>query len=224
MSYLSLQDLDTVLTPLISWRWIWRVRAPENVCFMLSLLMHNSLPTRQLLSQRSIIQDDQCPRCGEYIETSLRCLRDCHAIAMLWRCMSFIDPTFFAYISIHGWIEDQVKGNKEILFFPALCWIWRWRYNVAFEGNICWDNTIVLRQILWLDYAVKHSVDDDVDNVSQLHDFTWNPPLVDFVKINVDGSVMLQDKSMDIGGFPKQYKCVALWFFILSRGKRRASS
>jgi hypothetical protein len=64
----------------VTWSWLWRLPAPEKVKFHIWSLIHNALPTREMLSHRGMLQGNLCPRCSQSTETVLHCLRDCDIV------------------------------------------------------------------------------------------------------------------------------------------------
>ena len=69
------------------------------------LACHNRLPTKALLAQRHIIQDDICPLCKEAPETIINILRDCTKVKPIWARVGNVALDFFAGTSTKTWIK-----------------------------------------------------------------------------------------------------------------------
>jgi hypothetical protein len=73
----------------VTWSWLWCLPAPEKIKFHLWSLIHNALPTKEMLSHRGMSQGNLCPRCNQYTETVLHCLRDCDFVRIVWNYIGF---------------------------------------------------------------------------------------------------------------------------------------
>ncbi|CAJ2645759.1 unnamed protein product [Trifolium pratense] len=82
-------------TDSISWTWLWNISAQEKLKFFLWTALHNSLPTREMLCHRNMLQANHCPRCNQEIETTLHYLRDCDFAIRLWHSIGFTDQSFY---------------------------------------------------------------------------------------------------------------------------------
>ncbi|MCH79684.1 RNA-directed DNA polymerase (Reverse transcriptase) [Trifolium medium] len=93
--WLNRNSFSANATSVVSWSWLWHLPAPEKLKFFLWTMLHNSLPTREMLSHRGIINDNLCPRCNIHAETTLHCLRDCNFVKTIWNSIGFSDQDFF---------------------------------------------------------------------------------------------------------------------------------
>nr|ABN08698.1 RNA-directed DNA polymerase; Ribonuclease H, putative [Medicago truncatula] len=76
----------------LSWVWIWKLKLPEKIKFLVWLACHNSVPTISLLNHRNIAPTATCSRCNLHVETFLHCVHDCHNSKNIWQHSRFNDP------------------------------------------------------------------------------------------------------------------------------------
>jgi hypothetical protein len=79
----------------VSWNWLWHIPTPKKIKFFLWTDIHDTLPTKSMLSHRGMLQNASCPRCNIDDETILHCLRDCKFVKFLWKSIGFTNQTFF---------------------------------------------------------------------------------------------------------------------------------
>ena len=69
---------------ILSWKWIWHLKAPFKISFLVWFAVHDSLPTNVLNVQRGLSQSSFSPRCGLLPESTDHCLKDCEMASDLW--------------------------------------------------------------------------------------------------------------------------------------------
>ena len=67
-----------------SWKWLWKVCTIPCILSFLWLASHDHLPTKALLHERHILQDNLCPLCHASVASTLHILRDCSQISPIW--------------------------------------------------------------------------------------------------------------------------------------------
>jgi hypothetical protein len=82
-------NLEKSSPPMSCWKWIWKLNTLPRIILFIWQLCHERLPTKVLLSQRKIIQDNLCPLCHTNPESCIHLLRDCPSILPLWYSMGF---------------------------------------------------------------------------------------------------------------------------------------
>ncbi|KAJ1428119.1 Ribonuclease H domain [Sesbania bispinosa] len=170
--YKWLLKQDNVRSPEHRWRWIWRLPTPEKIRFMIWLTFHKSLPTKETLYQRNILQDDLCPRCSNDCETLTHCFRDCNQVQQVWNRLGFGNDRSFFTRDFNTWIIKHVKGSKGSLFLAALWTIWKWINSILFVDDN-WDVEMALRRIYCLqhDYSPTSLTDGECLDSA----FWWSP-------------------------------------------------
>ncbi|KAJ1417595.1 Ribonuclease H domain [Sesbania bispinosa] len=147
--YVWLLSKDADLSSSRSWRWVWHLHCPEKIRFTIWLLLHHSLPTRELLSIRHIITNDHCPVCSNHSESTFHCFRDCERFHQLWTRLGFSSHRFFVEGNLWTWLTSNARGTQETLFLAVLWWIWKWRNNAIYDPSH-WPLEIIIRNILLL--------------------------------------------------------------------------
>ncbi|CAN1224699.1 Putative ribonuclease H protein At1g65750 [Linum grandiflorum] len=118
------------------WSWIWKLRSPRRINFMVWLAVRDCLPTRNFLARRHIPLAYVCPGCGVEGETLLHVLRDCNQVRHIWDDIVPVEINNFFNLSLKDWFWENinVKGGIRIRevwwsdWFLALVWnIWKWR-------------------------------------------------------------------------------------------------
>ncbi|KAJ1393932.1 Ribonuclease H-like superfamily [Sesbania bispinosa] len=140
--YLWLHDQRGTVPRDGAWHWVWRIRAPKKVHFMIWLVLQNSLPTKSLLVRRHIFTDATCPCCIDHDETILHCLRDYIFAKGVWSRLGLFEHADFLCEDVVFWLKRNVIGPNSILFLSTIWWIWRWRNNFIFSLDR-WDISIV---------------------------------------------------------------------------------
>ncbi|KAJ1421643.1 Ribonuclease H domain [Sesbania bispinosa] len=105
------------------WNWVWKSHAPENIKFMLWLIGHKSLPTRDTPSHRGIAVDKSCPWCGAVSECILHCLQDCLKSQALWHQVGLLEICGSRLPSAKEWIVARIN-KAGALFLASLWMIW----------------------------------------------------------------------------------------------------
>ncbi|GAU22731.1 hypothetical protein TSUD_138560 [Trifolium subterraneum] len=126
----------------ISWSWLWHIEAPEKIKFFLWTALHNSLPTRAMLSHRGLLSVYACPMCNAAEETTMHCLRDCEFIKHLWKTIGYTDQTFFQGDNLYAWLRKGCDSPSMFMFLAAVWWIWRARNKLCLANELVSQFTI----------------------------------------------------------------------------------
>ncbi|KAK2405415.1 hypothetical protein QL285_054655 [Trifolium repens] len=135
--WLNRNTFSANTTNIVSWSWLWRLPAPEKIKFLFWTMLHNALPTREMLSHRGIINNNLCPRCNNNVETLLHCLRDCIFVKSVWKSIGFYKQIFFQEDNLYDWLRNGTHSALMFPFMAAVWWIWRAR------NTLCMDNELV---------------------------------------------------------------------------------
>jgi len=66
------------------WARIWKLHIPNKINVFGWRACHNILPTYERLWQRRIIENDMCPICKRFPETTIHALWECGAAQDVW--------------------------------------------------------------------------------------------------------------------------------------------
>lgn len=132
-------------SPSYSWNWIWELPCPSKQRLLIFRVIHNSLPTKSLLCNRSLMNNSTCFRCNLQDETLLHALRDCDSSKGLWLELNSMAVTsdFFA-LDLHSWLSVNCKSRIvflnipwKIIFVYAVWLSWFWRNSSLFDASEC---------------------------------------------------------------------------------------
>lgn len=80
----SLSHLPTHSTPLVDWKKIWKLNAPQRIKMFLWRLGNNVLPTRENISHRLDIPITSCVLCKKELESLHHIFFKCDIVRALW--------------------------------------------------------------------------------------------------------------------------------------------
>lgn len=207
----------------MNWDKIWETKTPEKIKFFLWLIGWDRLPTRALLKQRNISEQDHCPFCPDKLEDTLHILCQCPRALELWQNTE-------QYLLQHNpsenmvvWMERNLKKDtplKDIpwnIWFPFCIWrIWLRRNRWIFDKKSLpidkfWKDTMALVQAFYYlsclpnakttlvkgDYVTKeNSILFYVDASFSLDNLTAGL-----------AGIFSNNQGVYLGGFTKQIKC-----------------
>lgn len=83
------------LSPLASFRWLWKLEIPEKICMFLWLILHKSLPTNSVRRHRNLVNSPACQVCSHVMEDTLHYIRDCPHARDIWSRLNFTSRVGF---------------------------------------------------------------------------------------------------------------------------------
>jgi ribonuclease HI len=193
-----------------SWKWIWRVAAPEKLKFLIWTACHHSLPTRTMLHNRGMLQSASCPRCPMEPESILHCLRDCAFAKQLWLSLGFDNINFFLDQSISAWLRRGSESEGQCVFLSACWWIWRARNLLCME-----DKHLTIYQLKTEVYKLASLIHKIFTAVGPANDngqwTAWHPVDNTATVLNVDGSSLGNPGISGFGGVLRRHD--GSWIF-----------
>ncbi|CAA7027590.1 unnamed protein product [Microthlaspi erraticum] len=176
---------------------VWRVRAPERVRVFFWLVGNKGIMTNQERFRRHISESEICQVCKGGVESILHVLRDCLAMAGIWKRIvpRGKQQVFFA-MSCMEWLFVDLNDNTatengpwSTLFAIAVWWAWKWRCGNVFGDQTLWRDRVKFVK----DYAKEIFLVGEgsvpVETGSR-HDrlISWTPPMLGWIKLNSDGA------------------------------------
>lgn len=112
----------------VSWKWVWKVKAPQKVRSLLWFAFQNRLQTHVFRHRIGLSSSDRCSRCGDGAKTVVHVLRDCSWARAVWAAVlpESIRVSFF-----HGDIIQWVHTNLFDWAMPFLELDWYWKFVVG---------------------------------------------------------------------------------------------
>ncbi|KAL3820633.1 hypothetical protein ACJIZ3_006538 [Penstemon smallii] len=111
-----------------NWSWIWRTSIPPKIRLFLWNCCTRSLPVKERLRDRKVIEDSICVRCGCASESIIHCLLKCSYARQVW---ALSEVPFAVYNSeledVEAWIKSvhSKSDAKEFGLFAVISW-WIW--------------------------------------------------------------------------------------------------
>ncbi|XP_057429431.1 uncharacterized protein LOC130722639 [Lotus japonicus] len=129
------------------WNWIWRLKGPFKILFLVWLGCQKALPVNLLRFQRNMAASPMCSRCNLYPETILHCLRDCWFARRVWLRLGLAaSHPSFALPEPNQWFKRVVE-EAEAVSLAAIWAIWTARNRAYFDHTFIPEEK-VLRSIL----------------------------------------------------------------------------
>jgi hypothetical protein len=121
------------------WKQLWRLQVPGVVRSFLWRVCTNSLPTRENLFKRGIVQDPLCPLCGLFPETTEHTLWSCESAVAVWmECPKRIQKLSLSATTGYHLVEQfmEVLDGVDLELVSSLARrIWLRRNSFIFEGK-----------------------------------------------------------------------------------------
>ncbi|KAF7827470.1 putative ribonuclease H protein At1g65750 family [Senna tora] len=179
-----------------SWRWVWKLKVPENVRVFIWQLMHGAIPTNDFRCSRGLSMSSTCDRCGAATKSILHCLRDCHPSRSLWQCMGFTYRADFFTLDHRKWVEKGATGQfgiqsntpSSILFACTLWYSWKLRNNNIL-GDKQWSvygNCTLIHSLSSM--CTKWGNELSHGGMREPRFSHWIKPSGDTLKVNTDGT------------------------------------
>ncbi|GAU22350.1 hypothetical protein TSUD_106780 [Trifolium subterraneum] len=185
-AWLNRHSFSATTISVASWSWLWHVSAPEKLKFFFWTMLHNSLPTRDMLAHRGIITRNLCPRCSNHAETTIHCLRDCDFVNRIWKSIGFLDQNFFQGVDVYAWLHNGLNSPTMMLFIAGIWWIWRARNAMCLDSEMVsfWSQKLRI-----MDYALLlKNCYFSTHEISTTKFVKWNALGGTGLILNVDGS------------------------------------
>ncbi|KAK2378521.1 hypothetical protein QL285_066416 [Trifolium repens] len=171
----------------ISWRWIWKLKAPENIKFFIWCACHKAIPTLALLNNRNMAASNLCVRCQNNEETIIHCIRDCTFAKNLWINLGFSDISFFSNSDLVNWLKTNATGAAACSFLAGLWWSWKAR-NMVCVGNESIHLFQVVSEARRLSALLSILHPPALARHEAIRLVSWHPSRENCFVLNVDGS------------------------------------
>ncbi|KAK7270544.1 hypothetical protein RIF29_23763 [Crotalaria pallida] len=125
------------------WGWIWKLKAPQKICFFIWLVCHQAIPTNSFLLRRCCVASDTCGRCRMHTETVFHCLRDCPKATSVWSLFGINgNQSFWHEDDVVKWIRKGIV-DFNLYFLTTLWWIWRARCEESCANQLLSTHEVI---------------------------------------------------------------------------------
>ena len=182
-------DVST-LKPL--WQAIWNLLVLSKVKNLVWRATKNSLPSKDNLVRRKIIQDAGCEACREHNENVKHALYSCPKLEELWKKIPLWNHENLrrmeTFVDLIGTIFAE---NREPMLFAMVVWaLWTWRNNLRLGKNVENLDQLLQRARERVSEFSVHNTAKGAPGGSPIT--SWQPPGPSQYKVNVVGLFLLQ--------------------------------
>jgi hypothetical protein len=186
------------------WNSIWSLQVPSKVRHFLWHSCHDSLPTKENLHRRHILDDARCEICKLSVETTLHALWNCPSIELVWRSLpwraSTVGTNFLNFLDLTQYMIAN-RTSHEFETFAMVCWsLWYHRNKKRLSQPTEPQDRLVARaQELLSEFHSAHQSQMPPQPPMESLRTEWNPPELGRCKVNFDGAVFAETKEAGIG-------------------------
>ncbi|XP_057418984.1 uncharacterized protein LOC130713213 [Lotus japonicus] len=187
-SWLISEAAQPSVPPLVPWKFIWKIEAPEKIRVFVWLLMHDVIQVNNFRFRCHLVSSPACTRCNHHVEDSIHCLRDCRFAREVWSRLDALSWPGFLSGDILSWFLCQARGTHASLFATAIWGIWRWRNN-ALLGDNSWSAMSTVQRILHDHHEhITYLSSDLLSLTGSVAVARWSVPPAGRLKLNTDGA------------------------------------
>ena len=184
------------------WKSIWSLEIPNKYKNLLWRACRTSLPTKQNLVWRTILQNSSCDRCSLQLEDTLHSLWSCTRLNEVWEGdrWNFQSRINFAdFKELCSWI---LENGKPMDLFAIQVWsIWNHRNKLRLNHSCCLTKELQnMAEDSWNEiHRSNLRLNRFSSSSSSTHQALWTTPTPDSYKINYDGALSIADNKSGIG-------------------------
>uniref|UniRef100_A0A2N9F767 RNase H type-1 domain-containing protein n=1 Tax=Fagus sylvatica TaxID=28930 RepID=A0A2N9F767_FAGSY len=186
------------------WNSIWSLQVPSKVRHFLWHSCHDSLPTKENLHRRHILDDARCESCKLSVETTLHALWNCPSIELVWSSLpwraSIVGTNFLNFLDLIQFMIAN-RTSHEFESFAMVCWsLWYHRNKKRLsQPTEPQDRLVAKAQELLAEYNSAHHSQMPPQPSSASSRAEWKPPDLGRCKVNFDGAVFAEREEAGIG-------------------------
>lgn len=214
----------------VRWQKLWKLTCPPKVKLFLWRLGHDSLPLRMNIMRRGMEIDTKCPVCWRLDEYGGHCFLKCKVVKKFWSHMN-LEDTRIQLLSLNNAEEvvDHILSMNESDKLSVIDLLWAW-WNARNKCN-AGEQMKTMKAISFCAHEVVSEcggarpkpIQSPVSGRK-----SWQPPPVDVLKLNFDGTFRATEKDMEHGVSSSeavmdrrswQDRVVCLQFLMLCRRK-----
>jgi hypothetical protein len=174
-----------------SWKRIWKLQVPPKVKVFWWRVLHEFIPTKDVLNRRHIEPTRFCDICGAESETIKHTLTECTIARLFWQEMRALTGTKLPQLHPHTWASDLLLPDfcaerDRSVFCIGMYALWLQR-NKHRHGV---DRLPIKKLVQWTvdtahDLFLLSNVARPKSNQTI---WRWKKPPVGWIKCNIDGA------------------------------------
>jgi hypothetical protein len=191
------------------WNTIWSLKVPPKVRHFLWRASHESLPTRQNLHRRHILDDPVCITCNSEPETIIHILWLCSTSQNVWQSVLWSHKlTRDTYSDFQELLLNCVQNLTlpELQLFAMLSWsLWYRRNCVRLNKPVEAITSLLprtkelLQEYIQVQESPSPTQKQVIPQLQSRGSVCWRPPEMGRVKINYDGAVFTEMGAAGVG-------------------------
>jgi hypothetical protein len=217
---------------------IWNVDIPPSKSFLVWRLMHGKLPTDENLMTRGCAMPSMCNFCHKHVESSFHIFFECYFAIKLWSWLAGCLNLTLQFTSMEdiwklcdlSW-APQSKVTIIVAIINLLNTIWLVRNKARFDDtNITWVAAIskIISSTAMSGNNTKKLASNSIRDFTFLKCFNihihqprttftkevyWHPPLMNWVKCNIDGASNGNPGNAACGGIYRDHNADFIYGF-----------
>ncbi|XP_065627884.1 uncharacterized protein LOC136066852 [Quercus suber] len=175
----------------VLWRTLWSLQVPNKIKNLVWRACRNSLPTKENLVRRTIIECPTCDRCKQAPESALHALWTCNELDVVWEEEPFQGGRRrHAFVDFKELLSWLITTDHNLELFSTSVWlIWTQRNQVRMsQPNISVHHIPMSTKERVAEFKLTEPVPAFTRSDLSLVRAKWRPPNPDMVKINYDGA------------------------------------
>ena len=185
-------DEDQMAHDKVLWRTIWSLQVPNKIKNLVWRACRNSLPTKENLVRRTIIENPTYDRCKHEPKSALHALWNCSKLVVVWEEEPFQHcRRWHTFVDLKELLSWLIIKDHSLELFAMSVWLIRTQRN-----QVCVSQpNLDVHQILspGKERVVEFVVTQPAPSITRpaLTCFRakWRPPSPELVKINCDGAI-----------------------------------
>ncbi|XP_050277977.1 uncharacterized protein LOC126719473 [Quercus robur] len=184
------------------WKLVWGLRIPNKVKNFIWRSCRDTIPVKNNLKKRQILQDDSCDHYHQVSKMVLHAIWECPTLTPIWD--SIQELSFRKNRSFRDTQELLLFANEEEKFLEMMVvtmWtIWSCRNQIRVQQNVYPIDQVVpnARQVPSVFHRANR-VQQVPTTVSSTNRVTWIPPPANSLKINFDGALFRDINKVGLG-------------------------
>ncbi|KAK0573533.1 hypothetical protein LWI29_009571 [Acer saccharum] len=209
------------------WNFIWKLKILLRVSHFLWVLLHGKLLSNEHRASRGLNVDIACNRCKMGCENMEHVFRGCTGTTDTWEDIwKGVSKSRSFKVDWKEWLLQNLKCSKIVIkkwpnyliFAVSLWFIWKWRCEQVFNDNLKMPSSPGMVIMKYVDDWWNANSMRDRGTEFQICSITSEPPPVEWIKLNVDGSRNFDLGSIVAGGVFRDNNHNWLGGFAMNKG------
>ncbi|PNY05784.1 telomere repeat-binding factor 1-like protein, partial [Trifolium pratense] len=191
-------EQDSVL-----WNNVWKWEGPQKIKSFLWRVLNDGLKTNDKRYRCRLTTLSGCPLCSNTCESTLHLFRNCVEVKPVWNQFGFAFNRR-EQEDAKSWLGNNLNPSKQkrYILFGIIIWcIWIHRNHLVFEDIIFeWQAVAIRARNLLQEVNRAEAAYPHMERSYTSAQVGWKTPEKDWIKVNTDGALILQNQQAGCGG------------------------